>query len=38
MVCSLTGLVENIAQLVEQLPFKQWVEGSSPSILTIMVL
>ncbi len=28
-------LAGDIAQLVEQRPFKAWVEGSSPSILTI---
>ena len=26
-----------LAQLVEQFPFKEWVDGSSPSRLTILV-
>ena len=27
-----------LAQLVEQFPFKEWVDGSSPSRLTISLL
>ena len=27
-----------LAQLVEQFPFKEWVDGSSPSGLTINIL
>ena len=27
-----------VAQLVEQFPFKEWVDGSSPSGLTINIL
>ena len=30
-------MFEPVAQLVEQRPFKPWVEGSSPSRLTIFV-
>ncbi len=29
-------MFEPVAQLVEQRPFKPWVEGSSPSRLTIL--
>ena len=33
---SLMSLDEPVAQLVEQLPFKPWVEGSSPSRFTYL--